>query len=78
MEPAGALESRQGEVYAVIGAFFPIALAAVSLRLYSRIRFSYIGADDVLIVLAMVCSPRPSAPPRSRRAALMHLHARSS
>lgn len=56
MEHAGEQESRAGDVYAAIGVFFPVAFIAVSLRFYNRIRFSYIGVDDILILLAFVRS----------------------
>lgn len=59
MAEVDAAESRAGTIYGVLGAFFPVAVAAVSLRLYSRVRFTYIGVDDVLIVLALVRFPRP-------------------
>ena len=55
MEAPISHESRASTLYAVMGVFFPIAFTAVSLRLYSRIKYSYIGIDDVLIILALVC-----------------------
>ena len=54
MEPTNEPESRKGEVFGVMAVFFPLAFAAVSLRLYSRIKFSRVGIDDVLIFLALV------------------------
>lgn len=54
MEIAEGQESRRGDVYAAMGVFFPVAFIAVSLRFYSRIKFSYVGIDDVLILLAFV------------------------
>ena len=59
MEAPISHESRASTLYAVMGVFFPIAFTAVSLRLYSRIKYSYIGIDDVLIILALVCHPSP-------------------
>jgi len=40
-----------------MGAFGPLALIAVSLRLYTRIRFAKVGADDIAIVIGFVRAP---------------------
>ncbi|SPO04718.1 uncharacterized protein DNG_07403 [Cephalotrichum gorgonifer] len=48
------MESRGGTLYAVMSAFAPAATIAVGLRIYSRVKYSYIGADDILVILAMV------------------------
>ena len=55
MEHAGEPESRKGTVYGVMGTLVPLAIIAVSLRFYSRLRFTYVGIDDILILLALVC-----------------------
>jgi len=44
-------------LYGFMGAFGPLALIAVSLRLYTRIRFAKVGADDVAIVIGFVRAP---------------------
>jgi hypothetical protein len=41
-------------LYGFMGSFFPVAFVIVFLRLYSRWRFTHIGKDDVLMVLALV------------------------
>ena len=37
-----------------MGTFLPLATIAVTLRLVSRLKFSYIGADDICICVAYV------------------------
>ncbi|PKS11299.1 hypothetical protein jhhlp_003061 [Lomentospora prolificans] len=46
------VESRAGEIVALICVLLPLCLIAVSLRFYSRIKYTRIGVDDVLCLLA--------------------------
>ncbi|KAK3942609.1 hypothetical protein QBC46DRAFT_379528 [Diplogelasinospora grovesii] len=50
----GGPESRAVMIYAVMATFVPLAFTAVCLRLYSRWRFTSIGKDDILIVVAFI------------------------
>jgi hypothetical protein len=37
-----------------MGAFYPLAVAAFSLRVYTRLRFSSLGKDDVALLVGLV------------------------
>ncbi|KAK5657391.1 hypothetical protein OQA88_2961 [Cercophora sp. LCS_1] len=47
-------ESRVALLYGFMGAFVPVAFVILSLRLYSRWRFTTIGKDDVLVLIAFI------------------------
>ena len=52
--PAPTGESRAPDLYGFMFSFWPLALIAVVLRFYTRIRFAKLGWDDITIVIAMV------------------------
>ncbi len=41
-------------IYGFLGSFLPVTFVTVGLRLYSRWRFTHVGKDDVLVVVALV------------------------
>jgi len=47
-------ETRTALLYGFMGLFVPVAFLALSLRLYSRWRFTGIGGDDILAVVSFV------------------------
>ena len=47
-------ENRAPTLYGFMGAFAPLALIAVVLRFYTRIRFAKLGWDDITIAMGMV------------------------
>lgn len=48
------IASRATTIYGFIGAFYPLAVAATSLRFYTRTRFSGLGKDDVALLVSLV------------------------
>ncbi len=52
--PAATGESRAPDLYGFMFSFWPLALIAVILRFYTRIRFAKLGWDDITIVIALV------------------------
>jgi hypothetical protein len=49
-----ASDSRAPTLYGVMGSFGSLALIAVVLRFYTRIRFAKLGWDDVLIAIGLI------------------------
>ena len=49
-----ASDSRAPTLYGVMGFFGPLALIAVVLRFYTKIRFAKLGWDDVTIALGLI------------------------
>jgi hypothetical protein len=47
-------ESRAADLYGFMWSFWPLALIAVVLRFYTRIRFAKLGWDDITIAIALV------------------------
>ncbi len=52
--PAPTGESRAPDLYGFMFSFWPLALIAVVLRFYTRVRFAKLGWDDITIVIAML------------------------
>jgi len=48
------IDSRATTIYGFMGAFYPLAVAAFSLRVYTRLRFSSLGKDDVALLVGLV------------------------
>lgn len=51
---ANPAETRTALLYGFMGSFVPVAFITLSLRLYSRWRFTKIGKDDILAVVCFV------------------------
>ncbi len=47
-------ESRAADLYGFMFSFWPLALIAVILRFYTRLRFAKLGWDDITIAIAFV------------------------
>ncbi|KAF2464124.1 uncharacterized protein BDR25DRAFT_243464, partial [Lindgomyces ingoldianus] len=45
---------RFPQIYGFMGGFLPLATIAITLRIISRLKFSYIGADDIAIAIAYI------------------------
>lgn len=52
--PGSTGESRAPTLYGFMCSFAPVALVAVALRFYTRIRFAKLGWDDVTIGIGMI------------------------
>jgi hypothetical protein len=52
--PGPTGESRAPDLYGFMASFGPLALIAVILRFYTRIRFAKLGWDDITIGIGMV------------------------
>ncbi|PMD43009.1 hypothetical protein L207DRAFT_579877 [Hyaloscypha variabilis F] len=48
------IDSRATTIYGFMGAFYPLAVAAFSLRVYTRLRFSSLGKDDVALLVGLI------------------------
>ncbi|OCL12107.1 hypothetical protein AOQ84DRAFT_285875, partial [Glonium stellatum] len=53
-QPGQPVPTRVPEIHGFIAGFFPVATILLFLRLYSRWKFSYIGKDDIMIIIAYI------------------------
>lgn len=55
IDPAYAAEDNRPKLFAITGTFISVAILAVVLRVYVRMRIiKTLGADDVMMVAALV------------------------
>jgi hypothetical protein len=53
------MEDRGGEYSAILIMFIVLSFISVCLRCFVRFKFTKLGYDDLLAVLALVCSSNP-------------------